>query len=162
VSTEPEGRAVPPSEATVIEPCDTCRADWRCELSQAVVDDRLQWTVWCRCESCGSTVQECGWDDPPAEIRAAIVEQCGLARLRVPDAAGAQRLRVMKVLRDNGVPMADVAATVERLGGAGLAGTVDEMELLAGRLRRVGVHPVTERIPPGTTPPPQWRKADPT
>lgn len=44
----------------------------------------------------------------------------------------------MKVLRDRGAPLRDVAATVTALHDPGLPGTEAELRLLAGRLSAAG------------------------
>ncbi|MDG6105644.1 hypothetical protein Daura_13145 [Dactylosporangium aurantiacum] len=119
--------------------CGDCGGSVRVEISQSVIHGGIEWSIHRACGGCGREAYECGRGDLPEGARAALVEQCGLTRVRAGGGVpGAARLKVMRVFRDGGAGLAEAAGAVERLAGEGLTGTRAEMELLAGRLRAAG------------------------
>jgi hypothetical protein len=115
--------------------CLSCGATARAEPAQDVVGDRLAWSVSIRCPGCGDAQEIDGWDDTPADVRAAILAEGGLTRVSVDPAA--DRLAVLTVLRD-GRSLSEAADTYTRLTAGGLTGTAAEMRLLADRLTAAG------------------------
>lgn len=116
-------------------PCDRCGATLLASPGQNVVGDRLAWSVSVRCAGCGAAEEVCGWDDTPADVRAAIIARDGAARLR---ADAADRVAVLAALRRDGRSLSDAADTYRRLTTDGLTGTAAEMRLLADRLAGAG------------------------
>jgi hypothetical protein len=107
-----------------------------------IVRGRLQWVVWCGCPSCdseGSGTEEIGWDETPPEIRRALLDQCGVYRLRVSPGVDVSRVSLMRVLRADGSSLSGVSSLVEELLANGLSGTEMEMELLKVRLAAAGI-----------------------
>ncbi|MGW7298388.1 hypothetical protein [Streptomyces sp. NPDC054829] len=100
---------------------------------------RLRWDVESACPGCGFALAECG-GDLPGERREHLLAAHGPARLRVSDAGLAGRVRIMRVLRaEAGLDPAGARAEAWRVLDGEYAGTLPEMELLAGKLRAVGV-----------------------
>jgi hypothetical protein len=119
--------------AVVPYECDSC--DGAATFGESIFDGRLHWSLSHRCPT--GSVEACGRDESPAELRAALLEQCGAYRLR---AGAANRVAVMRVLRKRlGTPLAGVPALVELLQGDGLTGTEMELRLLAAQLAEAGV-----------------------
>ena len=114
----------------------------RLHLSQFVLHGGIEWSIHRRCDDCGVETDECGRGDTPEPLRAALIDQCGLARLRV-DAAESRplRVRLMKVLRDDGAGLTAAKKAFEQLTGEGLTGTHAEMQLMAERLGAAGATP---------------------
>jgi hypothetical protein len=133
--------------ATVPYDCDRCEGG--ATYGELIVDGRLHWSVSHTCtagndEEPPGHSEECGWDEPPAGLRRALLEQCGEYRLRV----GAEESRgaVMKVMRERrGTPLPEISALVTTLGRAGLGGTEMELRLLAEQLAAAGVSATVQR-----------------
>ncbi|MFC8615022.1 hypothetical protein ACFT9M_01190 [Micromonospora purpureochromogenes] len=120
----------------VARPCGDCGSEMTCDLAQRIVHDRLHWTAECHCPHCGSTVETCGWDDTPAEIRDALVARSGLARLTVAGLTGPSRVAMLKVFRDAGASLSEAKMAAQRAVTTGVEGTRVELELLMQRLER--------------------------
>jgi hypothetical protein len=127
-------------EAVIRQRCRSCGSEVRCRAYETILQGRLQWVIWCRCETCGDEgAEEFGWDETPAEVRKALLDQCGVFRLRAQPVRDFPRVPVMKLFRADGATVADVSATVDALLTTGLLGTEMEMELIKMRLATVGV-----------------------
>ncbi|MEV4348423.1 hypothetical protein AB0J83_28550 [Actinoplanes sp. NPDC049596] len=116
------------------ERCDHCGGAVTSEVGQGVVGDRLSWSVWTRCGSCGDAEQECGWDSMPEALRDELIGEVGLVRLH----AEGPRKRLLAVFRQDGATIEEAVAACRALGNEGLVGTPAEMELLGLRLRAAG------------------------
>jgi hypothetical protein len=90
-----------------------------------------------RCPCCGDAQEIDGWDDTPADVRAAILAEGEGGLTRVSADPGADRLAVLAVLRRDGRSLRD-AADVHAPDDGGLTGTAAEMRLLANRLTAAG------------------------
>ncbi|GIE36460.1 hypothetical protein Ait01nite_095050 [Actinoplanes italicus] len=129
--------------AVVPHGCDRCAGD--ATYAEMIVDGRLHWSVShsCTAEPPGHS-EDCGRDDPPAELRRALLEQCGEYRLRVDGQS--DRGAVMKVLRERlATPLPEMSALVATLAGAGLGGTEMELRLLAQQFTEAGVSALVQR-----------------
>ena len=114
----------------------------RLHLSQFVFHGDIEWSVHRECDGCGVGAYECGRGDTPEPLRAALVDQCGLAHLRVDDTGSRPlRVRLMKGFRDAGASLVEAREACERLAGEGMTGTHAEMQLLAERLGAAGATP---------------------
>ncbi|MFJ6512867.1 hypothetical protein ACIQMO_27990 [Streptomyces sp. NPDC091406] len=119
-------------------PCDACGAAQRCSGTQAVVGDRLRWDEEHLCPGCGSTALVCG-DTLPDRLRTRMLAEHGAARLVLSDVP-ARRLPILRVLRNDGDrTLPEARALLALILGGGHHGTGPEIELLARRLRAVGV-----------------------
>ncbi|MGV9518605.1 hypothetical protein [Streptomyces griseus] len=129
--------------------CDVCGAVQHCSGTQAVVEDRLRWDEEHVCPGCGSTALLCG-DTLPDRLRTRMLAEHGAARLALPEPP-ARRLPILRVLRNDGErTLPEARALLELILGGGHHGTGPEIELLARRLRAVGV--VAEAVrAPGTS-----------
>ena len=136
-------------EAIIRQHCDSCAARAACRVWEAVVQRRLQWAIWCECATCGPT-EEFGWDETPPESRQALLDQCGVFRLRVSPGTQFSRVRLMKELRAMGVSMAEVSAAMDDLLSAGVTGTEVEMQLLAMKLQGSGVETAIAKVSSGS------------
>ncbi|MFC4063304.1 hypothetical protein [Actinoplanes subglobosus] len=67
------------TEATVPFDCESCAGG--ATFEEMVVGGRLHWSLSHACP--GATITSCGRDEPPAPWRAALLEQCGVYRLRI-------------------------------------------------------------------------------
>ncbi|MEU7868415.1 hypothetical protein [Dactylosporangium sp. NPDC049140] len=124
----------------LVEPCSRCGALLRGELSQAVIGDRLAWSISSVCDGCGSQLESCGRDTLPEEFRQMLLDRDGAGRLRVdPDSGRPLRLAILRVLRRYGASLAEASDTYTRLTGPGVIGTRAEVLLLANRLNTTGV-----------------------
>ncbi len=129
-------------EAQLVERCDDCGGSMRLHLSQSVVYGAIEWSIYRRCDDCASESYACGHGETPEPLRAALIDQCGPARLRIDRVESSPvRVRLMRVLRDGGAGLAEAKETLDRLTGEGVTGTRAEMELLAGRLSAAGATP---------------------
>ncbi|GAA2900266.1 hypothetical protein Acy02nite_83250 [Actinoplanes cyaneus] len=118
------------AEAVVSYHCGTAT------VSDYVVGGRLRWEV---SHGCGDGVElVCGRGELPADLRAAVLAQCGTFGVRFP--AG-DRVAVMRVLRGRGVPVGELRSVLAQ----GVTGTEAEMVLLAGQLAAAGVAVVVSR-----------------
>jgi hypothetical protein len=124
-------------------PCDSCGGTAVADPGIDVVDGRLVWSVSVRCPACGAAVEVCGRDEPPDDVRAAVLARDGVARLTVD--AGANRVAVLRVLRRDGRTLDAAADAYARLTGDGLTGTGAELRLLAGRLEAAGARVTVAR-----------------
>jgi hypothetical protein len=97
--------------------------------------------VWCECPNCGAT-EEFGWDEPPPEVRAAILRDQGEARLTLDRFEDGFRLPLLRVFREAGNSLDDARRRVEAFVADGIVGTGPEMALYALRMRKHGL-PVT-------------------
>lgn len=139
------------TEATVPFGCESCAGG--ATFGEMVVDGRLHWSLSHVCPA--ATITSCGRDEPPAPWRAALLEQCGVYRLRIgngPSGSGPVRggrlVAAMRVLRQRrGTPMREIPAIVELLQGEGLTGTEAELRLLAAQFAEAGVD---AEVRPGT------------
>ncbi|WP_329338959.1 hypothetical protein OG866_28250 [Streptomyces sp. NBC_00663] len=118
-------------------PCPDCRtpADW--VGVQVLVGDALRWDVEVACGSCGFAVAECGGELSDG-VRESLLAEHGAAVLHFTTPP--RRLAVLRVLRESaGVGIAEAKEALERVLAGEYSGTPPEMELLARRLRAVGV-----------------------
>lgn len=119
--------------------CPDCGAELECVGVQALEAGRLRWDAESACPGCGFALAECG-GDLPGERREQLLAAHGPARLRVSDAGSAGRVRIMRVLRaEAGLDPAGAKTAARRVLDGEYAGTLPEMELLAGKLRAAGV-----------------------
>lgn len=126
--------------------CDVCGAALHCSGTQAVVGDRLRWDEEHVCPGCESTVLVCD-DTLPDHLRTRMLAEHGAARLALSDIPG-RRLPILRVLRaDGGRTLPEARALLELMVGGGHHGTGPEIELLARRLRAVGVAAEAVRRP---------------
>ncbi len=51
----------------------------RLHLSQFVFHGGIEWSIHSQCDDCGADMYECGRDDTPEPLRAALIGQCGIA-----------------------------------------------------------------------------------
>ncbi|MGN9909838.1 hypothetical protein ACTMTJ_20020 [Phytohabitans sp. LJ34] len=134
-------------EAVIERRCWSCGLMASCRAYESVVQSRLQWGILYQCASCDETAEECGWDQTPAEVRQALLDQCGVYRLQV--AQGTTRMPMLRVFRARGVPVREVSTLVESIINAGQPGTEAELELLRLHLAAAGVRAtVTQDAPP--------------
>ncbi|RPK88505.1 MULTISPECIES: hypothetical protein [Streptomyces] len=118
--------------------CDACGATLHCSGTQAVVGDRLRWDEEHRCAGCGSTVLVCG-DTLPDHLRTRMLAEHGAARLALSDTT-VRRLPILRVLRaDRGLTLPEAQTLLELMVSGRHHGTGPEIDLLARRLRAVGV-----------------------
>ncbi len=117
---------------------DACGAAQHRSGTQAVVEDRLRWDEEHVCPGCRSTALVC--DGPLLEqLRGRMLAEHGAYRLALPDAP-VRRLPVLRVLRADGSwTLPEARALLELMVGGGHHGTGPEIELLARRLRAVGI-----------------------
>jgi hypothetical protein len=121
------------STAVVPYRCDGCAGG--ATFEETIVDGRLHWSLSHDCPA--ASVVECGRDEIPEALRAAVLEQCGTYRLRI---GGGSRVAVMKVLRERrGTPLAQLSGLVELLRGPGVTGTGAEIRLLSAQFAEAGV-----------------------
>ncbi|MFC6017035.1 hypothetical protein ACFP2T_12570 [Plantactinospora solaniradicis] len=132
-------------EATLPQRCRSCGGLQSCRAWEALVQDRLQWTILGQCPGCGDGEEEFGWDESPPSVRSALIRQCGLFRLRLQPAPELPRVSLMAALRKDGTTLADVPALAERLVRTGVTGTEMEMRLLELRLNAVGAQATVSR-----------------
>ncbi|MFJ6615354.1 hypothetical protein ACIQPT_34335 [Streptomyces sp. NPDC091289] len=126
--------------------CDACGAALHCSGTQAVVGDRLRWDEEHLCPGCGTTVLVCG-DTLPDHLRTRMLAEHGAARLALSDLPD-RRLPILRVLRnDGGRTLPEARALLELILGGGHHGTGPEIELLARKLRAVGVAAEAVRQP---------------
>jgi hypothetical protein len=115
-----------------------CGGEATCEVVQRLDGNRLQWTRDCRCSRCGTATAEVGWDETPADIRAALLDRWGAARVVAADGSVPQ-VPALRAFRAAGASIPEARAVAALLAGEGVTGTYVEMELLAQRLRARGV-----------------------
>jgi hypothetical protein len=115
-------------------PCDTCSGEAMCEVVQRIDGDRLQWTRDCHCSRCGAATAEVGWDETPADIRVALLDRWGAARVMATEKP-VPEVPALRVFRRTGASIPEARTSVALLTGDGVTGTYVEMELLAQRLR---------------------------
>jgi len=133
-------------EAIFRQRCRSCGSEMECRAYEASIQGRLPWVIWCRCESCGDGgEEEFGWDETPSEVRQALLDQCGVFRLRVQPGEDLSRVRLMRVLRTEGAAVAEVSSRVDVLLSTGMSGTEVEMELMKDKLKAVGVEATVAR-----------------
>ncbi|MBF9134491.1 hypothetical protein I0C86_37010 [Plantactinospora sp. S1510] len=132
-------------EATLPQRCRSCGGLQSCRAWEALVQDRLQWTILGSCPACGDGEEEFGWDESPPSVRSALIQQCGLFRLRLQATPELPRVSLMAALRKDGTTLADVPALAERLVRTGVTGTEIEMRLLELRLNAVGAQATVSR-----------------
>ncbi|MFC4040199.1 hypothetical protein ACFO1B_17350 [Dactylosporangium siamense] len=119
-------------------PCG-CGGTRQVSVSEFAAGDRHEWGVFVHCAGCGHTTQECGDGELHPRLRAAIIAEFGLARLRAdPEVNRPLRVRLLAVLRRDGLTLAAAAGAYALLTGDGLTGTPVEMELLGKRLTAAG------------------------
>ncbi|MEU6041106.1 hypothetical protein ABZ801_37520 [Actinomadura sp. NPDC047616] len=125
-------------------PCKACGALMQCSATQVLLGDGLHWDVQSNCSACG-TVAACGRGDIPADLRGRLLEAHGPARLEIVDPAPSP-VSVMKVLRTElGVDLPQMKEILRRVLAGSFTGTLPEMELLATRLREVGIQAAARR-----------------
>jgi len=129
--------------ATVPVDCDSCSGPVAGEAYETIVDGRLHWVLTHDCP--GGEVEAMGWDETPAELRQAILDQCGLYRLRLDREPGGGKVAVLKVLRGSGRTLSEASGALADLLGPGIPGTEAELHLLATRLQRAGGTPSVRR-----------------
>ncbi|MEV7912450.1 hypothetical protein [Streptomyces griseus] len=118
--------------------CDACGAAQHRSGTQTVVEDRLRWDEEHVCPGCGSTALVCG-DTLPERLRTRMLAEHGAARLVLSDLP-ARRLPILRVLRNDGErTLPEARALLQQILGGGHHGTGPEIELLARRLRAVGI-----------------------
>ncbi|MER5914047.1 hypothetical protein ABT124_27095 [Streptomyces sp. NPDC001982] len=118
-------------------PCPDCGAPARWHGLQALVGDSLRWDTETVCPECGAAVAVCG-REVPDDVRPRLLIEHGAAVLRLEPPV--DRVAVMRVLRrELDLGPAQVGSVLERVLTAGYEGTLPEIELLARRLRDVGV-----------------------
>jgi hypothetical protein len=122
---------------SLVDTCPDCGAPVEGVVAQTVFGGRLEWSVSSRCAACGSATEECGRDDMPVAYRRALIEDVGLARLRIEPAA--ERVQVLRVLRAAGASMTEAVERWKLLTDEGLTGTPEEVRLLVQRLTDAGV-----------------------
>lgn len=66
-------------EAQLTRRCDDCGGSMRLHLSQFVFHGGIEWSIHSQCDDCGADMYECGRDDTPEPLRAALIGQCGIA-----------------------------------------------------------------------------------
>ncbi|MEV6834332.1 hypothetical protein AB0N17_07410 [Streptomyces sp. NPDC051133] len=115
-------------------PCPSCAGTARWQGAQVLLaDDSLRWDTEVVCPRCGGAVAACG-RELPAGPRERMLAEHGRTELRLGPSA--DRVTVMRVLRrELGIGLGEVRALLER----GYGGTFPETELLARKLRAVGV-----------------------
>lgn len=123
--------------------CDRCPPGATATVSETIVNGRLHWSQLHACTD--GPILECGRDEPPPAMRQALLDQCGVFRLRLSGITS--RVTVMKVLRERGAALSDIAAMVTTLTGQGLAGTEAELRLLSMRLDGTGVTTLSVECP---------------
>ncbi|GAA4076394.1 hypothetical protein [Actinomadura miaoliensis] len=130
-------------------PCKACGALTQCNATQVLLGDGLHWDVQSDCSACG-TVTACGRGDIPADLRGRLLEAHGPALLEIVDRSPSP-VTVMKVLRTElGLDLPQTKEILGRVMAGSFTGTLPEMELLAVRLREVGIHTAARR--PSATP----------
>ncbi|MBW6434836.1 hypothetical protein KZ829_13925 [Actinoplanes hulinensis] len=132
-----------PDEAAVPVVCGRCPPGATATVGETIVYGRLHWSRLHACTD--GPVLECGRDEPPPEVRQALLDQCGVFRLRLSGITS--RVAVLKVLRDRGTALSDIAAMLTALTGQGLPGTEMELRLLSMRLDGAGVTTLSRERP---------------
>ncbi|WP_432153965.1 hypothetical protein [Streptomyces tricolor] len=115
-------------------PCPDCGAPAEWHGVQVLLgDDSLRWDTETVCGECGSATAACG-TELPGEMRERLLAEHGATELRL--GSSVDRVAVMRVLRRSlGLGLGEARAVRDR----GYGGTLPEVELLARRLRVVGV-----------------------
>ncbi|MFJ9884488.1 hypothetical protein ACIQRW_01305 [Streptomyces sp. NPDC091287] len=109
-----------------------------------MVDDRLHWDEEHRCSRCAAMTLVCD-GTLPEPLRGRMLAEHGSYRVAVSDPP-VRRLPVLRVLRSDGNrTLPEARALLELILGGGHHGTEPEIELLARRLRAVGIAAVTVR-----------------
>ncbi|MFQ6326672.1 hypothetical protein ACLMAL_11090 [Nocardia sp. CWNU-33] len=117
-------------------------------MTEALVGDDHRWDLEAQCSTCGSTWWECGIDPAPPRMRDALLAANGVTVLRVEKSSVAPAL-VMKALRvARSLSLAEARSMADELLGAGIEGTLVEMEVIARLLRASGATASTRK--PGT------------
>ncbi|WP_027346847.1 hypothetical protein [Hamadaea tsunoensis] len=124
----------------LIDHCARCGARTVGLVDEALVGDRIVWSVSLRCDGCDNVIEaDYSGRIYPIE-RAALIARAGLVRLCVaPEAAQGLRLPLLTLFRRQGMTYAEAAAAHAALIGEGVVGTPAEMQLLANRLAVLGV-----------------------
>ncbi|PSR68796.1 hypothetical protein C8258_09010 [Nocardia sp. MDA0666] len=105
---------------------------------EVLTGSRHQWDLHGACRSCETDWYECGFEPPPASVRAAILAVNGSSVLEL-SAGTATPVSVMRVLRQaRPLSLSQARSMADELLRAGLRGTLVEMELLARPLRASG------------------------
>ncbi|WP_446212929.1 hypothetical protein [Micromonospora sp. IBSANI012] len=134
--------------AELVLPCPVCGTAVPQDVAERLVQNRLQWTVSVECPACGSATEEVGWDESPEVIREALRDAHGWSRIRLPSSAASPAV-IMKAIRQGQqqVTLADARECARKLLAGEFCGTRGEMELLAERLRDMGVAADVSRLP---------------
>ncbi|GAA0274878.1 hypothetical protein GCM10010302_10630 [Streptomyces polychromogenes] len=123
--------------------CQDCGAELDCWGVQALTNGSLRWDTESSCPACGSAVAACG-GDLPAELRARMLFEHGPARLQVDPSA--RNAVVMRALRSgHGLSLGEVKSLLGEVLAGTHSGTMPEMELLARKMRALGVDAVATR-----------------
>jgi hypothetical protein len=127
------------TEAVPHSLCDQCATPTTASAGQSIQGDRLEWSWSVCCPGCGCTVEICGRDEIPDQIRTAIIARDGLARLWAdPLADRLRRVDILAVFRRGGMTLGEAVAAYAQLTGDGITGLPVELQLLANRLTHVG------------------------
>lgn len=118
--------------------CPVCRGEAPCSGGQALISDRLEWSIEADCAVCGPSAV-CGSGDVPADLRERLLGERGPARLDLPQ-QGARTAVIMKVIRATlNVELNEARKMLQAVQSGQSAATLPEIEQLARRLRTVGV-----------------------
>ncbi|MDP9794721.1 hypothetical protein J2S43_003233 [Catenuloplanes nepalensis] len=128
--------------------CPECGAEESRDVWDQVVGGRLAWGVSGRCPADPehSAWESCGWDETPPDIRGELLERHGEHRLRVTPRPGWSRMRLLRALRGEDTPLAEVKDLASRVLAGEITGTEGEMDLLAHRIRPAGLDDAAERV----------------
>jgi len=128
--------------------CPSCAAPIEWEVSQTVFNGRLAWSASYYCAACGDGVMVDGWDEPPDDVREALIAEDGLRRVRLDrDRQQPSRVALMSVFRRRGASLSRASELVAEVASAGLTGTFAEIELLSAQLAAVGAAVVVDAAP---------------
>lgn len=129
----------PGAIAPLFRICTGCGAEAGYDAGVCVIDGALHWSVEGVCGACGSGGVECGRDEVPEYVSAALIAAHGEVVLRAEPLPGAAGARALKTVREVfGVPLAEVRGRLRALAGEGERGTGPQMALLAARLTEGG------------------------
>ncbi|MEU1210859.1 hypothetical protein [Nocardia sp. NPDC005825] len=120
--------------------CINCGSVTESTITEALVGEDHRWDIEGRCSACGAVWADCGYRQPLAGFREAILAANGstvleLGPVPVPTAAVMRALRVTQPLS-----LTQARTLTEKLQQTGLEGTRVEMEIIARQLRATGVH----------------------
>lgn len=141
----------PGAIAPLFRTCTRCGAEAGYHAGVCVIDGVAHWSVEGACEACGSAEVECGRDEVPEYVSAALAAAHGEVVLRAEPLPGAAGARALKTVREVfGVPLAEARGRLRALAGEGERGTEPETALLAARLRERGFAVTLEAGEPPT------------